>query len=745
MDTLLDSVSVTLCTRRVVGIMSGVDMQSDVGVPETESESTSSPDFNDQDPGKPEDRRLTEVNGEIGYFVKKGKQFVPVTNFSVTCTGFVTENSESGSSEGFLFHVVPKMTLANGNEEIQEGKRTQYYLTWRDMSTQNGILSKFDSKKLWTVPSKDQYLPSYFKCLCDNYLKETNPRRVYPVECVGLQPNSVPPTWVIGSNLHVHLAGGVTGRLNANDSPYAVLGSEMAPLPLIDIKDEDLDHGVALKELIEIQRLHMGENFVPALLILGGMGMALHYEELSQLYDGVPLIMAYGLPVSGKSLAVQIAMSLIGETKSIGECTQAGMLKLASSRTLPFWWDDVSDFNTLEALTVQTFNQSQKQTAKLEKLNHPRSVPLMTMNPQCLYRKKKVDKEKISRVFTRIAVVPFERISEVQTLKKSLELKAALQPVLRRAVLSVGKLIELRDDFREMKEDPLFLSEISPVLECSALDMRTQLNFALLLYSVGKILDNVALKEHFAKVMSHFSDVIVPHLKSLLENDKSAQLEEYSQSEEELYLDLIHKIVAEASLQPDKTKQFFLPKASMKSKCKCGDVFGFKVAEALKFIAVPEREQALRRFVSETKRGCIGRLTFPGTGQSSGCIHIPRMQLPADMVRTMDEAFSNLKTNPSRSRNVHCNTVQHSVITLSESNVVSVEDEGNSKEGDSDDEKMALDEEVLTRAAEQAEAQERSVTNKKGRKGTGGRNKVSDLFDHLHPGTMSGKRKRVDK
>ena len=75
----------------------------------------------------------------------------------------------------------------------------------------------------------------------------------------------------------------------------------------------------------------------------------------------------------------------------------------------------------------------------------------------------------------------------------------------------------------------------------------------------------------------------------------------------------------------------------MKSKCKCGDVFGFKVAEALKFIAVPEREQALRRFVSETKRGCIGRLTFPGTGQSSGCIHIPRMQLPADMVRTMDE------------------------------------------------------------------------------------------------------------
>ena len=91
----MDTVSVTICMRHMVGIMSGDAMQSNVRVPETESESTSSSDFNDQNPGKPEDRQLTEVNGEIGYFVKKGKQFVPATNFPVTCTGFVAENSES--------------------------------------------------------------------------------------------------------------------------------------------------------------------------------------------------------------------------------------------------------------------------------------------------------------------------------------------------------------------------------------------------------------------------------------------------------------------------------------------------------------------------------------------------------------------------------------------------------------------------------------------------------------------------
>lgn len=48
------------------------------------------------------------------------------------------------------------------------------------------------------------------------------------------------------------------------------------------------------------------------------MSLALHYEELVGMYDGVPPILAYGLPVSGKSLAVQIAMSQICEETSIG-------------------------------------------------------------------------------------------------------------------------------------------------------------------------------------------------------------------------------------------------------------------------------------------------------------------------------------------------------------------------------------------------------------------------------------------
>ena len=62
----------------------------------------------------------------------------------------------------------------------------------------------------------------------------------------------------------------------------------------------------------------MAGNFNSALLVLGGVGLAVHYEQLSELYNGVPLIMAYGQPVSGKSVAVEAAMAVIGQDEKTG-------------------------------------------------------------------------------------------------------------------------------------------------------------------------------------------------------------------------------------------------------------------------------------------------------------------------------------------------------------------------------------------------------------------------------------------
>ena len=74
----------------------------------------------------------------------------------------------------------------------------------------------------------------------------------------------------------------------------------------------------------------------------------------------------------------------------------------------------------------------------------------------------------------------------MQTLEGSLALKASLQALLNKAILSIGTLVELKEDFKNMRNDALF-QEICPILEKSQLDMRSQLNYALLLFSTGKV------------------------------------------------------------------------------------------------------------------------------------------------------------------------------------------------------------------------------------------------------------------
>ena len=63
----------------------------------------------------------------------------------------------------------------------------------------------------------------------------------------------------------------------------------------------------------------MGDNFLSSLLVLGGLDLAVHFEKLIKQVDGVPLVMAYGSPISRKSTAVEIAMALIGKFKKIGD------------------------------------------------------------------------------------------------------------------------------------------------------------------------------------------------------------------------------------------------------------------------------------------------------------------------------------------------------------------------------------------------------------------------------------------
>lgn len=60
-------------------------------------------------------QKLQEFDGEIGLFTKN-QNFIPMTNFSVRCTGYVVDNSTSTSARGFLFKVIPKDRVQIGDD-----------------------------------------------------------------------------------------------------------------------------------------------------------------------------------------------------------------------------------------------------------------------------------------------------------------------------------------------------------------------------------------------------------------------------------------------------------------------------------------------------------------------------------------------------------------------------------------------------------------------------------------------------
>jgi len=59
--------------------------------------------------------------------------------------------------------------------------------------------------------------------------------------------------------------------------------------------------------MINIMDKYMKGYFPSAVLMMGGVELAVHHEQLLNILGGVPLILAYRTPVSGKTTAANAA------------------------------------------------------------------------------------------------------------------------------------------------------------------------------------------------------------------------------------------------------------------------------------------------------------------------------------------------------------------------------------------------------------------------------------------------------
>lgn len=77
-----------------------------------------------------------------------------------------------------------------------------------------------------------------------------------------------------------------------------------------------LDNGEALKSLLNAMQDFFKTNFISSLMLIGCVILGIHYKKAGTLQNrkvSIPIVMAYGLPVSSKSTALGCALSIIGQ------------------------------------------------------------------------------------------------------------------------------------------------------------------------------------------------------------------------------------------------------------------------------------------------------------------------------------------------------------------------------------------------------------------------------------------------
>ena len=148
------------------------------------------------------------------------------------------------------------------------------------------------------------------------------------------------------------------------------------------VSPHNLD-SAALTELLDALEASYCNNFASALFVLGVHVLHLHYERLLQLVGGVPVGVLYGDMQTGKSTAMEAALSLLGTQDSHfrKRCSDVRFLRVTSQTTLGLVLDDLTQAGGLVEKIMVLFDgktvESGGETIK------PRTSFMTALNRSC--------------------------------------------------------------------------------------------------------------------------------------------------------------------------------------------------------------------------------------------------------------------------------------------------------------------------------------------------------------------------
>ena len=178
------------------------------------------------------------------------------------------------------------------------------------------------------------------------------------VQKIGRQFNN---TWILGEDFCITLSG---YPITSSESKYVwiisnVFSGSGIPSPslgcniLLPYSTEPLNH------LLTTLSLHMGHNFYATLLLIGSAAFVLHYQELIEQLRYCPIPLAFGVSGTGKTTALECALSLFGarDSRLCSKVTRAKIFYLCCECAgIPLGVVDPHSKSDIDKLLVDLYN-----------------------------------------------------------------------------------------------------------------------------------------------------------------------------------------------------------------------------------------------------------------------------------------------------------------------------------------------------------------------------------------------------
>lgn len=119
-----------------------------------------------------------------------------------------------------------------------------------------------------------------------------------------------------------------------------------------------------LHSLMASLRLHFEHNFMPCVLVMASVVIALHYQTFLKKFKSCPVPLAFGESGTGKTTALWCALALIGAQNNyfFSKLSKEKALQLCCTLNIPIGIDDPQSKGDINRLIIDLFNGARNAT-----------------------------------------------------------------------------------------------------------------------------------------------------------------------------------------------------------------------------------------------------------------------------------------------------------------------------------------------------------------------------------------------